>query len=329
MGIVEIILHLPKILRRIRQTADDVLMRRPVALITIDSPDFCFRVAKKLKGCGIPLVHYVAPSVWAWRPERAKKIAGFLDHLLALLPFEPPYFTKEGLPCTFVGHPLVESGASSGDGERFIKKYNVGKKATLLMLLPGSRAGEIKRLLPVFYRTVMLLATHYPNLEIVVPTVPHVAALVEHKVKKWPVTVHFTYTDEDKYDAMAAARAALACSGTVSVELAMAKLPSVIAYKANALTIFFARRLIKTRFVTLINIMKNRAVMPEFLQENCTPDKLGAALREVMDNSVIRTKQVGDLSSISAWLGSGQFIPSEKAAMTVWRVAFSTQRKKL
>lgn len=323
MGLFELVRHLPLLLRRIRQTIDAVRWARPAALITIDSPDFSFRVAKKLKGEGIPLIHYVAPTVWAWRPGRAKKIAAFLDHLLALLPFEPPYFTKEGLACTFVGHPLVESGAGKGDAARFRAKFHVGDHVPLLAVLPGSRVGEVKRLLPIFRETIVMLRAQFPGIEIVVPLVPHVADLVRDEIKTWPVKATFTESDEDKYDAFAACRTALACSGTVSVELAMAALPTVIAYKIGWLTAFLYRRLIKTRFATLVNIMQDREVMAEFLQENCTPAKLSAALLRVLMNPKIHDEQAKDLVSIGAWLGQGQFIPSDRAADTVWRVASS------
>lgn len=321
MGLFELLRHLPLLLRRIRQTVEAVRQARPAALVTIDSPDFSFRVARKLKGQGIPLIHYVAPTVWAWRPGRAKKIASFLDHLLALLPFEPPYFTKEGLGCTFVGHPLVESDAGKGVAARFRAKYRIGDNVPLLAVLPGSRVGEVKRLLPVFRETVLHVQTQFPGLQLVVPLVPHVAALVREEMGTWPVKVHFTETDADKYDGFAACLVALACSGTVSVELAMAALPTVIAYKIGTLTALFYRRLIKTRFATLVNIMQDREIMPEFLQERCTPANLSHAVIELLASPKAREAHEQELTSIGEWLGRGQFIPSDKAADTVWRLA--------
>ncbi len=327
MGLFELVRHLPLLLRRIRETIDAVRRMRPSALVTIDSPDFSFRVAKKLKGEGIPLIHYVAPTVWAWRPGRAKKIAAFLDHLLALLPFEPPYFTKEGLDCTFVGHPLVESGASHGDAAAFRTKFHVSDNVPLLAVLPGSRMGEVKRLLPVFRETVVRLHAQFPGIEIVVPLVPHLASLVREEVKIWPVKAHFVDQDDDKYNAFTACRAALACSGTVSVELAMAALPTVIAYKIGWLTAMIYRRLIKTRFVTLVNIMQDKEIMPEFLQENCTPERLVPALLDLLTNRKLREEKTKELISIGTWLGQGQFIPSDKAADTVWRLASTPSKK--
>lgn len=320
MGLLELIRHLPNILKRIRQTIDAVLAAKPAALITIDSPDFCFRVAKKVKGHGIPLIHYVAPTVWAWRPKRAKKVAQFLDHLLTLLPFEPVYFTKEGLAATFVGHPLIESDADKGDGNRFRAKFGVRPETCILSLLPGSRMGEVTRLLPIFRETVIKLREKIGDLEIVLPVVPHLVGVIRDEVKNWPIPVHLVNNDTDKYDAFAASRAALACSGTVSVELALAGLPMVIAYKVSAVTAYLYRRLIKTKFATLINIMQNREVVPEFLQENCTPEKLAGAAHLLLTNEGVRQKQIKELSAIAAWLGQGQFVPSEKAAEVVLQV---------
>lgn len=325
MGLVEVVRHLPSLLGRIRQTIASVKQRRPDALITIDSPDFCFRVARALKGQGIPLIHYVAPSVWAWRPGRAKKIAGFLDHLMALLPFEPPYFTTQGLACTFVGHSLVESGAGKGQAERFRQTYGVPPQAPLLAVLPGSRLGEVRRLMPLFRQTVERLVQTQPSLWTVIPVVPHVRAYVQDATAHWPSKVVLTQSDDDKYDAFAAAQAALACSGTVSVELAMARLPSVIAYKVAPLTAAIARRFLRTRYATLLNIMKNAEIMPEFLQERCTPENLAQAVRVLMNDPAARQGQMKELAGVAEWLGRGQFVPSERAADTVLSVL--AQRK--
>lgn len=249
-------------------------------------------------------------------------MAGYLSHVLALLPFEPPYFTAVGLPCTFVGHPLVESGAGAGDAARFRARFSVPEDATLLAVLPGSRKGEVKRLLPVFGETVKKLAQRYPRLHVVVPTVGPVAADIERAVSSWPCPVNLVYDNAGKYDAFAAARAALACSGTVSIELALARLPSVIAYKLNRLSGWIARRLVRTAYVTIVNIMKKKMVMPEYLLDQCTPDRLVDGLDPLLQDSPERAAQLQELASVAQWLGKDQFVPSEKAAETVWRVAF-------
>lgn len=320
-GVFELLQHIPHILKRIRQTIAEVKRLHPAALITIDAPDFSFRVAKKLKGAGIPLIHYVAPTVWAWRPKRAKKIAAFLDHLLVLLPFEPPYFTREGLGCTFVGHSIVEGGAEHGDAQRFRHKYKIDARTPLLAVLPGSRRGEISRLMPVFAATIERLKAKHPNLHIVIPAAPGFAALLKEQTQSWPVPVTITEGDQDKYDGFAAARAALACSGTVALELAMAKLPAVIAYKLNKLTYFMFRRFIKIDYVNIVNLMHNRLVVPELIQEMCTPEKLSEAIHELLDSDTVRQKQIAGLTEVAHWLGQGQFIPSERAAETIMNLA--------
>lgn len=328
MGLFEVVRHLPLILQRMKETVEAAKACKPDAVITIDSPDFSFRVAKKLKGLGFPLIHYVAPSVWAWRAGRAKKMAQFLDHVLALLPFEPPYFTKVGLPCTFVGHPLIEQGAADGDKARFSKRFKISSKTKLLTLLPGSRRGEVRRLMPVFSKTVMLLVARFSDLHIVVPTLPHLEPIIRKESNHWPVPVTFIHTDSDKYDAFAASQAALACSGTISIELALAALPTVIAYKLNWFSAKIARMVVKSPYVTLVNIMSKREVMPELLLEDCTPEKLAESVGELLQKTQAHTKQVADLVKISHWLGKGQFIPSEKAAHTVWQTAFPDKDKK-
>lgn len=322
VGLVEVLRHIPSLLNRMKKVIQAVVSDKPLAFITIDAPDFSFRVSRQIRARapGIKLIHYVAPSVWAWRPGRAAKIAEFLDHLLALLPFEPPYFDQVGLPCTFVGHPLVESGAASGDGAAFRAHYALSADQPLLALLPGSRVSEIKRLMPVFKKTVLKLAQRFPRLALVLPVAPSVEKLVTEAVASWSVPVILARGDEEKYAALAASTAALACSGTISIELALARLPSVIAYKVNALTAFLAKRLIKTRYVTLINIMQDRPLMPEYLQDNCTPDKLAEAVGTFLADPARRQACAAELGRMAVWLGAGQFVPSEKAAQTVWAV---------
>ena len=321
MGLAELLHHIPHILRRIRQTVAEIQHVRPAALVTIDAPDFSFRVAKQLKGKGIPLIHYVAPTVWAWRPKRAQKIAGFLDHLLALLPFEPPYFTKVGLPCTFVGHPIIESRAGSGDAARFRSQNGLDASTPLLAVLLGSRNGELRRLAPIFGDTVARLRARHPELVCVVPTLPALADRVRSLTQDWHGRVIVVGTDQEKYDAFAAARAALACSGTIALELALARLPAVIAYRISAVTAFLYRRLIKIRFANLVNIMHDRLVVPELIQENCTAEQLAAACDQLLADPAARAAQIAGLTQTAQWLGEGDTPPSARAAQTVLKVA--------
>ncbi|MBI1273913.1 MAG: lipid-A-disaccharide synthase [Alphaproteobacteria bacterium] len=321
VGLVEVLRHIPKLLRRIRQTADAVIKAQPAALITIDAPDFSFRVAKRVKarqqGHGFPLIHYVAPTVWAWRPGRARKIAGFLDHLLAVLPFEPPYFRHEGLGCTFVGHSIVEGGMEKGDAARFRATHAVSPGRTILVVLPGSRRSEITRMGPVFAETLSVLQKRHPDLLCVVPTLEQVAGQVRRAVEDWPVETIVVQGDEAKYDAFKAATAALACSGTVALELALAKLPAAITYRINPLTAFFIRRVIKVRFANLVNIMHGHEAVPEFIQEKCKPEKIAAALDTLLAEQAARQEQIAELDAVAAWLGQGENPPSARAARAV------------
>ena len=249
MGIVEVLPHALNIYRRIRQTVAAAEAARPAALVTIDSPSFTLEVSQRLRGRGFPLIHYVAPSVWAWKAWRAKHIARFLDHLLALLPFEPPYFETHGLRTTFVGHPAIEMGQVAVDPARFRARHGIASAAPLLTVLPGSRRGEVARLAPVFGATLGLLASRHEGLRAVVPTVETVAAQVEAAAGAWPVPTAVLRDPAEKYEAFAASTAALAASGTVAVELAVAGLPAVIGYRLNWLSGALARRLVKAKYV--------------------------------------------------------------------------------
>ena len=318
MGLTEVLPKLPTIMGRIKQTVQEIVQTKPDVIVTIDAPDFCFRVAKKIKKLNphIPIVHYVAPSVWAWRPGRAKKIAKFVDHLLCLLPFEPKYFTDVGMNATFVGHPVIESKIGGGDGEDFRKRHSISEFAPLLMVLPGSRAGEISRLLPVFGEAVGLLKHTYPQVETVVVTLSVTHDKVSSVAKSWSVKTTIVGEDE-KSDAFAASDVALAASGTVALELAMAELPSVIAYKMAPLTAFLAKRLIKAKFANIVNLVLDRPAIPELLLENCNPDKLAAEISELFDSQNARANQRKAYSEAMAMLGLGTISPGNRSADVV------------
>jgi lipid-A-disaccharide synthase len=317
MGVAEILPRLPGLLERIRRTANDIARVRPDVLVTIDAPDFCFRVAKRIRSLGIPIVHYVAPTVWAWRPGRAAKVARSVDHLMTLLPFEPEHFVRVGLPATFVGHSVVESGAGKGDGARFRHEHGLTPDDPLLVVLPGSRRGEVARLLPIFRETMARLAVRHHGLKVVLATVPNVAAVVEAATRDWPVPTTVVMGDGAKFDAFAAGRAALACSGTVALELALARLPAVVAYKVNALTAAIVRRLIRVRFVNLVNLMLDRPLVPELLQDACTPERLVAAIEPLLRDDAARADQIAGVRDVALWLGEGALAPSRRAADVV------------
>lgn len=277
MGLAEILPHIRRIRSRIRETIEAIEKIHPDIVVTIDSPGFNFRVGKALKkrNKSIPLVHYVAPSVWAWRPRRAHAVAQFLDHLLVLFPFEPPYFLKEGLATTFVGHPVVELELEKLHDPTFRTRHKIDESAPVLTLLPGSRRGELSRLLPVFQETALRLQQKYHGLHVVIPTLPH---LVDQIKKQFTLPVTIVTTPLEKFAAYQESKAALAASGTVSLELADAGVPMVIAYKINPLTHFLVRRLVKVKYACLVNLLMNQEVVPERLQGDCTPEKLIGAL---------------------------------------------------
>jgi len=326
MGVFEVLPRLPSLLRRMSQTAAEVERIMPDVMVTIDAPDFCFRVIKKIKARGIkiPVVHYVAPSVWAWRPGRAAKVAKFLDHLMCLLPFEPPYFEREGLDATFVGHPVVTSKLDVGQGRAFRDRHGIAPETFVISVLPGSRMGEVTRLLEVFKETVTRLAAQTPDLTVLIPAVPHLIDHVRDTVQDWPVRT-LVVAPEDKADAYSASGVALAASGTVTLELAMAGLPQVIGYRVNPLTAFVGKFLIKTPFANLINICLGREAVPEFIQENCTADNLARELARLMEDEGARTAQRIAASEALSQLGLGGPPPGERAADVV--LSLLAQRK--
>lgn len=318
-GIFELLPHLPNLIRRIDQTVAEIVRLRPDAVVGIDSPGFTLRVAKKVRAAepAIPLIHYVAPTVWAWKPKRAAKYAAIYDHLLAILPFEPPYFEKEGLACTFVGHSVVEGGAGKGDGAAFRQRHGIGPDERIVAVLPGSRKGEVSRLLPDFRAALDLLRPSHPNLVAVVPTVATVRDRVAAAIADWPVRTLLVEGDAEKYDAFAAAEAALAASGTVALELALARLPTVIAYRLNPITVALYRRLIRVKYVNLVNLMLDQMLVPELLQQDCRPDRLADELGRLLDEPAARQAQIDGVVEVARWLGQGDTPPSERAARTI------------
>jgi len=319
MGLAEVLPRIPRILRRLKETMSDIAAKQPAIIVTVDSWGFTGRVAKKLKAAGstIPRLHYVAPMVWAWKEKRVHQLAERVDRLLCLLPNETDAFEKAGLPSVHVGHSVLESGVEQGDGAGFRARHGIAPQAPLLCVLPGSRRSETSRLLPVFRQTVALLAAGRPGLRVVVPTVETVAAEVETEVSHWPVPVTVVKGRAARYDAFAASQVALAASGTVALELALARVPMVIAYRLSPLTAFLARRLIKLRFVCLINLLLDRAVVPELLLDDCRPDKLSAALAPLFDSQDARTEQLVGAAEALQSLGFGGGSQSHRAAAEV------------
>ena len=321
MGLAEVLPRLRLLLQRLAETSDHVRAVQPAALITIDAPGFSLRLAKRLAGEGIPLIHYVAPQVWAWRPSRARHWAARIDHLLALLPFEPEFFREFDVHCEFVGHPVIEGlEEMPGNGAAFRRVYGVNAGVPLLALLPGSRVGETSSLLPIFAQAAAKLHKERPELHVVMPTVEQVVSTVTDAVKTWPMPVHVVQGPSLRADAFAAADAALAASGTVSLELALRGVPSVVAYRANPITAALVRRMLLLPYVALPNILAGELVMPEFLQENCQPAGIADALSELLDNTDRRSEQRQKFSNISEMLGGGGVAPSLRAAEAILRL---------
>jgi len=283
-GLFELLPHLFNIFKRIKQTKEAIKAFRPDVLVTIDSPGFCFRIAKYAKQLKIPVVHYVAPSVWAWKPGRAEKLAKKVevDHLLCLLPFEPPYFTCHCLASTFVGHPITE--VVLPDDTHFRESLKISREATLICVLPGSRKSEIQKLLKIFLEAIAKLPLNR-RIEVVLPTLPHLVPLIEPLVKDAGISIKIVTTVEEKWQAFMQSSIALAASGTVSLELAYAGVPQVIAYKVSRLTYWIAKCLVKTKYASLVNILNNEMVVPEYLQNQCNAEFLSKQLNAILTDS--------------------------------------------
>ena len=318
MGLAEVLPHLPRLFRRLRELEQAIRAARPAALVTIDAPSFGLRLQRRLGGLGIARIHYVAPQVWAWRPGRAKKLARGLDHLLALLPFEPAFFARHGLDCRYVGHPVIESGAGQGDGAGFRAAHGFAA-AKLLVVLPGSRRGEVARHTAIFGATVGLLHERHPDLRIVVPTVPHVAELVRAAVARWPVPVTIVASGAEKYAAFAAADAALAASGTVALELGLSDTPMVIAYRLNPVTAEIGRRIVTTPHVSLVNLLLERRLVPEMIQEKCRPDLLAEAVGALLSGGEAARQRAG-FAELRRVMDSAGEMPSRRAARAVLEI---------
>lgn len=311
MGIAEVLPKYFHLKRRIREAAAAVLASGAVALVTIDSPDYCLRVAALVKAArpGFPVIHYVAPSVWAWRPGRAERMARVVDHVLALLPFEPPYMTAAGMTCDFVGHPVVaETRATAAEAAAF------AGAGPLLLALPGSRRGEVVRLAPVFGEVVARLKAAHPGLRVVLPTVRGVAGLVRALTAGWAVVPEIVEAADVKRGAFAAADMALAASGTVSLELAANSCPMVIAYDMHPLTLWLMRRAALIDTVTLVNLVSETRVVPEFIGPDCRAEQIAAALEAVLANPAA---QIAAMAVTMQRLGQGGEPPGLRAARSV------------
>jgi len=322
MGPLSILRHLPRIVRRVYQTVDSALRFAPHAVVIIDSPEFTHPIAKRIRKRrpAIPIVDYVSPTIWAWRPGRAKKMRPYVDRVLALLPFEPAAHERlGGPPCTYIGHALAEriDWLRGLDSEPLRNRLGLDPARAVLVVLPGSRTSEVGRLMEPFGDTLRLLIERGPAPEVLLPAVPHMREMIQRAVKGWPLRPHFIEGEDDKFRAFKLADAALTASGTVTLELGLAGTPMVVAYRVDPLAAPFLRRMIKAPTTVLANLVLGKNVVPEFHQELSSPENLAQALYPLLSDTAARRTQVAALGRIPGLLHIEGGSPSEAAARIV------------
>lgn len=318
MGLVEVLPKIRMLSNRLNQAVEHIKTVRPDVVVTIDSPGFSLRLLKRIADLSIPRVHYVAPQVWAWHESRVKKFPGLWEKLLCLLPFEKEFFSKHGLQSTFVGHPILETEVHHGNAEQFRQDHQLSDKAPIVLFMPGSRRSELPKLMPVFKQTLSLLKRQLHDVTAVIPTSPLAKERVLHMVNNWPVKPIIIHDPQDKYNAYAAANAALTKSGTTTLELALAKVPMAVTYRVNPVTAMIARRMIKVPYVCMLNLLANDQIVPELLQENCHPEKLSAMLMGLLTDPQKAKAQQDAFTQIMHQLsGPNDELPSHVAAKEI------------
>lgn len=318
MGLVEILPRIRSLSRRLDDAVRQISALRPDLIVTIDSPGFALRLLRRIAPLRIPRVHYVAPQVWAWREHRVLKFPGLWERLLVLLPFEEIFFRKHGLAAQFVGHPVLQSGAGTGNAARFRARHHLKPDAPVLILMPGSRRSEAPRLLPVFGEMLSQLRQTMPGLVPVIPVSPVVADTVLKATATWPVRPVIVTASDDKHDAFAAAGAALTKSGTSTLELALAGVPMAVTYRVNPLTAIMARRLIRVPYVAMVNLLSGRPLVPELLQEDCRPDRLAAIVERLMTDPTAAQAQKAGFAALLDSLKAGEnTVPADAAAAAI------------
>lgn len=317
MGLLEVLPNLRRLRRRLAEAAADIAGKSPDVVVTIDSPDFMLRLLRAVEPLGIRRAHYVAPQVWAWREGRVRHFRGRWDRLLCLLPFEPGFFARHGLSARFVGHPVLESGADRGNAGQFRTRHGILPEARIVVLMPGSRSTEVRHLLPVYGKALDLLRDRLPNLKPVLPVAAAVETEVRHAAAGWPVQPLIVSDADVKHDAFAAAEAALTKSGTSTLELALAGVPMAVTYRVGWLNAAAARRLIQVPHVAMVNLLAGRQLVPELLQERCTPDQLADALEALLARRGLAEEQVRGFKEVLASLCPMGGLPSAAAAEAV------------
>ena len=314
MGLLEVLPKIFQLKALLKQTVADIQTRKPDALVTIDSPGFTLRVLRALQPTTLKRAHYVAPQVWAWREGRVKHYPGLWDELLCLLPFEPSFFAGHGLSARFVGHPVLESGAETGNAERFRTRHAIQADARILTVMPGSRQTEVSRLLPILEATIRLLP------EPVIPVVPlagPVEAVVRQQTASWPIKPILVTDTQGKHDAFAASDAALTKSGTATLELALANVPMLVTYRINPISHQIVKRVVKVKYASIVNLLLDRPVVPELLQYESRPDRLAAELHRLLTAPDAAAAQRQGFAEALALLRPASGTPSEAAAEAV------------
>lgn len=321
MGPVAILKALPRIVRRVYQTVDAAKVFKPDVIVIIDSPEFTHPIAKRLRLAmpAVPIIDYVSPSVWAWRSGRAKKMAAYVDHVLALLPFEPDAHLRLGGPaCTYIGHPLIErhDWLAALDPGPLAERLGLTSDRPVLVVLPGSRGSEITKLMVPFGETLGHLQLQGIHPQVLLPAVRAKRELIERLAMNWPVAPHLVEGDDDKFRAFKLADAALAASGTVTLELGMARVPMVVGYRVETVATVI-RYLLKIPSVVLANLVLGSEPFPEFLQEDCIPEKMAPAIAELLSDTPARSAQLSALDAIPAAMATTGEAPSTAAARVV------------
>ena len=324
MGFWEVLPKLPVILKRMSLVMKDIKEVNPDIIVTVDSWGFVSTILKKLKKSNIriPKVHYVAPQVWAWKKGRAKKAAKLPDRLMTLLPYEPPYFEKYGLSCTFVGHPVMENTIALPETKHELRtQYAIPEKSLVLAVLPGSRRNEIKKLSPVFIQVLEKISRKFPDLFLLIPTV----AVQENNVRELFSGINIQHKiitgQQARYNAFSLSDFALAASGTVSLELTACRTPHIIAYKFNYFTNKIVKLLAVTKYANLINVLADKFIIPEFVLENCRADLITSAVLDYLQNPAFGQKQQDEANRYLRQLTPPDMTPSEKAAEVVLNVS--------
>ncbi|MCX8667145.1 lipid-A-disaccharide synthase [Acetobacteraceae bacterium B3987] len=319
MGFMEVLPRLRLLSQRLLEAEQDIELRRPDIVITIDSPGFSFRLLKRIRKLNVRRLHYVAPQVWAWRESRVKGYRGLWDRLLCLFPFEEKWFADRGLPeGRFVGHPILQSGVAHGKALRFFKRHNLRPTSPILILMPGSRSSEVPQLLPVFEKTLAILHERFPDLQPVIPATSGMAPLVRKMVKHWTVYPSILTDTEDKHDAIRAANCALTKSGTSILELAIGGVPMVVTYKVNPLSAVLGRLFLRLPYISMINILAGREIVPELVQHDCNPQKLADEITSLLTDETKRQAQCEAFGNILAMLKApNDELPAMSAAKQV------------